>query len=160
MRILPPLLLALLLSPLSALGQTGVELSGLRQDTSLPVTVKADQLSVSQKEGRALFTGHVLITQGQMQITADEVAVEYGANQAQIANLSAKGGVTFTHRADTITADEALYTIDSGEVVMKGAVTLTQGPTRISGARLVVHLKTGTAQMEGGVETLFTPGGN
>ena len=65
--------------------------------------------------------------------------------------------MTLTNASDAAEAKEALYTIDSGNVVMTGDVLLTQGANAISGQKLVLNLKDGTGVMEGRVQTVFNP---
>jgi lipopolysaccharide export system protein LptA len=69
-----------------------------------------------------------------------------------------KGRVLFASPSEAAEADEAEYTIASGEVVMTGDVLLTQGSSTISGNRLVYNLDAGTGSMEGRVQTVFVPG--
>lgn len=151
------LLAALLASPAAA-QQAGVRFGGLQQDTSLPVEVTSDNLSVDQVSGGALFTGNVLVIQGEMRMTAGEIRVEYAQDGQGIQSLHATGGVTLVSPTDAAEASEAVYTIDSGSVVMTGNVLLTQGSATISGQKLSVNLKDGTGAMSGGVKTIFTPG--
>ena len=137
-----------------------IAFGGLKQDTSLPVDVQADQLAVNNADGTAIFTGNVLVGQGEMRIAAGEVRVTYGADGKSIAQLLASGGVTISNLADAAEAREALYTIDSGVVVMTGDVLLTQGASAIAGQKLTIDLKTGTGTMAGRVSTTFVPSGN
>ena len=58
---------------------------------------------------------------------------------------------------DAAEADEAVYSIESGEVLMTGNVLLSQGQTIISGEKLTVDITNGTGRMEGRVTTTFTP---
>lgn len=139
--------------------QADLSFGGLKQDTSLPVEVTADSLSVDQADGSALFTGNVLVKQGDMRMTAGKIRVEYGADGKGIERLHATEGVTLVSPADAAEAAEAVYTIDSGSVVMTGNVLLTQGNAAISGEKLTVNLKDGTGTMTGRVKTVFTPGG-
>ena len=160
---LRPLLLTLLcvLGPAAALAQdAAIRFGGLKQDTSLPVEVKADSLAVNQADGSATFTGNVLVGQGEMRLSASTVRVEYGQGGKSIEKLHATGGVTLASAKDAAEAREAVYTIASGSVVMTGDVLLTQGASAISGQKLVIDLKAGTGRMEGGVSTIFVPGGN
>ena len=80
---------ALLLSaflPLAAWAQDAqVAFGGLRQDTTLPVEVKAESLTVNQTDGSATFTGNVLVGQGEMRLAAQTVRVEYAADGKSIA---------------------------------------------------------------------------
>lgn len=145
--------------PVAAAAQgTQIDLGGAAQDTSAPVSVDADQLSVDQAAGTATFTGNVRVSQGALRMAAGEVRVEYGASQGEITALHATGGVTLAN--DTLAAEgqEASYTISSGQVVMAGDVVLTQGPSTIAGNRLTIDLASGTGRMEGRVQTLFQPG--
>lgn len=152
-------LLALLgLTPLTAAAQgAAVDFGGLTQDTTLPVEVTADQLSVDQADGKAIFTGNVLVIQGELRLSAGEVKVEYTEDRSGIAQLFATGGVTIVNATDAAESREAVYTIDAGEVVMTGDVLLTQGTSALSGQKLVINLKTGAGTMEGRVQTVFQP---
>ena len=155
-------LIALLcLAPATATAQ-GASLSfgGLRTDISLPVEVTADALSVNQAEGTAEFTGSVLVSQGDMRLSAGAVKVEYGTDGTGIARLVASGGVILAAGSDAAEATTATYTVATGEVVLEGGVLLTQGQAAISGDRLVISLQTGLGRMEGRVTTTFIPGGN
>jgi lipopolysaccharide export system protein LptA len=152
-------LLGALSGPLSA-QEAKIAFDGLAQDTSLPVEVQADTLSVNNADGTAVFEGNVLVGQGDMRLAAARVTVEYGADAKTIARLNATGGVTIANLADAAEAREALYTIDSGVIVMTGDVLLTQGASALAGQKLTINLKDGTGVMEGRVSTVFVPGGN
>lgn len=132
----------------------------LNQDTSLPVQVQADQLAVNNADGTAVFSGNVVVTQGEMVLAAGEVRVTYGTDQTEIDQLVASGGVTVTNLGDAAEAQEAVYTIASGQIVLSGKVLLTQGASAMAGERLTINLKDGTGVMQGRVTTTFTPGGN
>lgn len=157
-RLLRILLLAALVADPARAQQTEVRFGGLRQDTSLPVEVDADSLSVDQAAGTAVFTGNVLVKQGDMRMTAEKIEVEYGEGGSGIDKLHATGGVTLVSPEDAAEAEEAVYTIAGGTVVMSGNVLLTQGNAAISGDSLTVNLKSGTGMMTGRVKTIFTPG--
>ncbi len=149
------LIVACLAAPAAA-QQTGVRFGGLQQDTSLPVEVTSDSLSVDQASGAALFTGNVKVSQGEMRMTAGSITVEYGADGKGIARLLARDGVTLVSPTDAAEAAEAVYTIDSGNVVMSGNVLLTQGNAAISGDSLTVNLKDGTGTMTGQRQDRFS----
>lgn len=132
----------------------------LEQDTTQPVQVGADQLAVNNADGSAVFSGNVEVTQGEMTLKAGEVRVKYGADQSEIEQLIASGGVTISNLADTASSSEAVYTIASGVIVLTGNVQLAQGPSTMQGQKLTINLKDGTGIMEGRVTTTFVPGGN
>lgn len=132
----------------------------LAQDTTLPVEVSADQFTVNNADGSAAFSGNVVVTQGEMRLAAAEVQVKYATDRSAIQELIASGGVTITNLGDAAEADGAVYTIDSGVIVMTGNVLLTQGPSAMAGQKLTINLKDGTGVMSGRVTTTFVPGGN
>lgn len=138
--------------------QTDIRFGGLQQDTSLPVEVTSDTLSVDQASGEAVFTGNVMAKQGDMRLTAETVRVEYTAGGDGIDQLIATGGVTLVSPTDAAEADEAVYSIASGTVVMTGNALLTQGRTVISGDALTVNLGDGSGTVTGNVKTIFVPG--
>lgn len=152
--------LALWLAGMASAQGTNVSFGGLKADTSLPVEVTAENLSVNQADGTAVFSGDVLVKQGEMRLQAGEIRVQYDATGKGIDKLFASGGVLIVNATDAAEAAEAVYTIASGEVLMSGGVLMTQGQTAIKGERLSINLKSGTGRMEGGVTTTFMPGGN
>ncbi len=132
-------------------------------DSGQPVEVSADSLSVDQTTGQAVFDGNVLVVQGEVRMSAARVEIEYASADGApsgISRLLASGGVTFVTATDAAEAEQAIYTIDDGSVVLTGNVLLTQGETAISGERLVVDLKSGIGRMEGRVRTVIGTGGN
>ncbi len=159
MRFSGPVLLIALALACPASAQNQIAFGGLKTDTTQPVEVTADSLSVNQSDGTATFTGNVLVIQGEMRLKAGAMAVVYTpGDKTRIERLTATGGVTLTTGVDAAESREAVYTIDSGTVVMTGDVLLTQGGNILSGQKLTVDLKSGTGSMDGRVKTVLTPG--
>lgn len=145
----------------SVLGQTaGVAFGGIKGDPTLPVDVTSDSLTISQKDGAAEFVGNVLVIQGAMRLSADQLRVEYRADKSGIERLFATGNVLLVNATDAAAADEAIYTVDLGQVMMSGNVRLTQGETILTAPKMTVDLKTGLGTLEGGVKTSFAPTAN
>jgi lipopolysaccharide export system protein LptA len=157
----PALLLTLTLTviapPVLAQGAQ-VAFGTLSVDPSLPVEVTADSLDVNQSDGTAIFTGNVVIGQGEMRLSAARVLVVYDAARTGIDRLEATGGVTLVNGAEAAEAQRADYDIDGGSIVMTGDVLLTQGASALAADRMVVDLSAGTAQMTGRVKTVLATG--
>lgn len=148
----------LLLSPLPVMAAgTDVAFGGLQTDTTLPVKVTADQLSVNQKDGTAIFKGNVIVTQGTMTLQAATVQVLYATDHKSIAKMTAEGGVQLVAGTDAASSSTAEYLPDTGDLTMMGDVLMTQGGAAMSGQSLKLDLKTGLGTMEGRVTTTFTP---
>ena len=130
-------------------------------DASLPVEVTADELSVDQSNGKAVFDGNVLIVQGEVRLSAGTVTIEYAEEGSAnaISRLLASGGVTFVTASDAAEARDAVYSVSDGTVTLSGNVLLTQGANAIAGDKLVVNLSDGNGRMEGRVRTVITPSG-
>jgi lipopolysaccharide export system protein LptA len=152
-----PLMLLSLAAPVLAQG-TSVAFGTIRQDTNQPVEVTADNLSVDQQSGTAIFEGNVLIGQGEMRLSAARVKVIYRAGGQGIQRLEATGGVTLVSGPDAAEAQRADYDIDDGTIVMTGEVLLAQGPSALSADKMSVRLSDGTAQMSGRVKTILQTG--
>lgn len=134
-----------------------VGFGGFTGDTSLPVDITADTLEVDQTDGSALFTGSVIVIQGEMKLSADSMRVEYlqatDAAPSGISKLFAEGNVLLANGVEAAQADRAVYTIASGEVEMTGNVLLTQGVNVLSSEKLIANISSGTARLEGRVKT-------
>lgn len=137
-----------------------VPFGALQQDTSQPVEVSADNLSVSQQDKSALFTGNVVIGQGEMRLSAPRVLVFYSSDQTQIDRLEATGGVTLVNGDQAAEAERADYAVNDGKIRMSGNVLLTQGANTLVAEKMDVDLESGTAQMIGRVRTVLQTGGN
>ncbi len=137
---------------------TQIAFGGLKHDSSLPIEVTSDQLSVDQGTGKALFSGNVIIGQGSMRLSAQTVEVVYASESSEIARLLASGGVTITNAGEAAEAQRAEYDLESGTVVLTGNVLLTQESSALSGERMVIDLNTGIGRMDGRVKTILQSG--
>ncbi len=157
-RLLPallPLLLFLLLP--------GARAEGLAdQDPSAPIEVVADELQVDQTRRLAVFRGNVEAVQGRLALRADEVRVLYDLEREDqtIRRIEARGNVILTSPEETAEAEEGVYDVAAGRIVLTGEVVLTRRDNVVRGRRLVVDLRRRTATVEGDggrVRALFRP---
>jgi lipopolysaccharide export system protein LptA len=150
----------LLLAMASSLSAQGAQVAfgAIQQDTSLPVEVTSEELAVNQADGTAIFTGNVVVGQGEMRLTAPRVLVVYREDTRGIDRMEATGGVTLVSGPDAAEADRADYSIDQGTIVMTGNVLLTQLGSALSSDKMTVQLDLGTAQMSGRVRTVLQTG--
>lgn len=134
---------------------TEVGFGSMQADTDAPVEVTAENLSVNQDDGTALFTGNVIVGQGEMRLSAPRVLVVYNADRTGIARLEARGGVTLVSGEEAAEAAQADYDVEAATVVMTGNVLLTQGLNALTSDRMIVNLEDGTARMSGRVKTVI-----
>lgn len=148
------LALALLLAAGHASAQD-LALGGLTADPSLPVEIEAESLVVDRATGAALFSGGVVIGQGDLRLGADEVEVVYDAETGAVARLRARGGVTVATATEAAEAAEADYDLAARTLTLSGDVLLTQDAGALSAERMVVDLATGTARLDGRVRSVL-----
>ena len=160
LRLLLTALFAALISTSAMAQGASVAFGTIAQDTSLPVEVSSDELSVDQETGTAIFSGNVVIGQGNMRLSAQRVMVVYRATQDGIATMEAPGGVTLVSGNDAAEAQRADYSIDEGTIVMRGNVLLAQGAIALSADMMTIRLRDGTARMSGNVRSRLSTGGN
>ena len=151
---------ATLLGAAPAFAQTNINLGAISADPTAAVEITADNLSIDQATGTAVFQGNVVLGQGDLRLNAGRVQVVYNDASGDINRLSASGGVTFVTATEAAEAQSAEYNLDAGTLVLTGDVLLTQGASAISADTMRVNLATGAAQMEGRVRTIFNQGGN
>ena len=141
--------------------QTNINLGGISADPSAAVEISADNLSVDQDTGTAVFSGNVVIGQGALRLSAGSVRVVYAEETGDIAQLMASGGVTFVTDTQAAEAASADYNLTTGQLILSGNVLLSQGASALSADKMTVDLTSGTAQMSGRVRTVFQQdGGN
>ena len=143
----------------AAFAQANLPFGGFSHDSSLPVEIAADSLTVSQSAGRATFEGNVVVGQGTLRLAANRIEVVYDGSAAsgRVSRMEATGNVTLTNGAESAEAQTAVYDVGSGDVMMTGDVLLTQGDNALSGQTLRIDLDTGTARMEGRVQSVLQP---
>lgn len=140
--------------------QTNVDLGGLSVDTSAAVEVTADSLSVDQDQGTAIFSGNVVIGQGELRLSAGRVEVIYSDETGGISRLIASEDVLFVTDTDAAEAQNAEYDIITGVLTLSGNVLLTQGASAISAETMILNVTNGTATMQGRVRTVLQQGDN
>lgn len=147
-------------APQPVLAQVDIGFGGTQTDGDAPVEITSDSLAIDQTTGQAVFTGNVIVVQGDLRMAAAAVQVEYaetdGRNEVQ--RIHATGGVLITQGDDAAEGQEAIYLTDTGMLTMTGDVLVTQGTTAIAGERMVVDMDTGNGTIEGRVRTTLRTG--
>jgi lipopolysaccharide export system protein LptA len=139
---------------------TNITLGGINAQPDAPVEISADNLNIDQDSGRAVFSGNVVIGQGDLRLAAGTVQVTYSDEQGKISALNASGGVTFVTESEQAEAASAVYDLDGEQLTLSGNVLLTQGASALTADKMTINLSTGNARMEGRVRTVFEQGDN
>ena len=121
------------------------------------IEITSESLLVSETEGTVLFSGDVVISQGEIELSAKKVMVTYNNETAIIIKINASDGVRLISGSDAVEADGAQYNVQAGTVLMSGNVVLVQGAFALSAKQMSIDLNDGTAQMIGRVKTILQP---
>lgn len=167
--------------PLSAQQHTSA-----KPDASEPIEVVSDTLEVFQPEQRAIFTGNVIATQGNVNMRAEKMTVfyhtkesknteadtgEHGAKEAAIGEgiykIEAEKNVFFSSPTETAQGDAGIYEVDKDIITLYGNVFLTRAGNVLQGTKMIYNLGTGRSvlvgesakngQKSGRVRGLFVP---
>lgn len=162
--------------------ETGVPnaLQGFAKNKDQPVQIEAASLEVRDKDKMAVFTGNVVVTQGDTVMKCKELRVFYDQDDPKgsvkagsakagaakggsmkaaqpgpggkqsIRRLEARGGVVVTSKDQTATGATGIFEMKTNTVTLMGGVVITQGANVLKGDRLVVDLTTNFARVEGG----------
>ncbi|WP_308916210.1 LptA/OstA family protein [Jannaschia sp. LMIT008] len=157
LRVLP-VVLTLLALPAWAQG-TGVGFGRGDFDRAAPVEVAAETLEVDQVTGRAVLSGDVVIVQGDLRLSAQEVVVNYADadGDRRIERLDAAGDVLIVAGEDAAQGQSATYVLGTSQVLLTGDVVVTQGGATLAGDRLAIDLGTGAGTVSGRVRTTLQP---
>ncbi len=140
-----------------------------------PITIDADKLVYFDKEKKAVYSGNVVVVQGDTKMTCSTMTVYLEQIDAKDANgkvaaaepedgerragkappqnsgirrLEAAGPVTVVSKTQVATGDKGVYEKAADRVQLIGHVTLTDGPNVTKGDKLTYDLKTGQATVE------------
>ncbi len=144
----------------AATAQVDIGFGGVSYDERQPIEVTADGLTVDQATGEAVFTGNVIVVQGDLRMSAGAVRVVYataGGDQ-DVREVIATGGVLVTRGSDAAEGGSARFDVASSLLTLSGNVLVTQGPTAIAGDSMVVNMRTGNGSVDGRVRTVLGGG--
>ena len=139
--------------------QSGITLGA--HNTSAPIAVSADAFTGDFQTKVGVYSGNVVIAQGDFKMRADKVKIV--VDQGKPNRIEASGNVTFNAPSGTASGDTGVYDLGPRTITLTGHVVLAKEKNVMRGSSLVVNLATGQAHlgaqgMPGGrVQGLFTP---
>lgn len=148
-----------LTTPMTPVAAQVSALKGL--DSSAPIDVDAARIEIQDAANQAVFTGAVVIRQGNLTLYADSVKVLYTqkSGNPEMQRLDARGNVKLVSPSERATADVGIYDVDGRIITMTGNVTLDRGGSVLKGQRLVLNLVTGQSSFDArGAGPAATPG--
>ncbi|MFY9970127.1 MAG: LptA/OstA family protein [Roseiarcus sp.] len=143
-----------------------------------PISIDADKLVYYDKERKAVYSGNVVVIQGDTKMTCSVMTVFLDRSPSPAANapaeapapapaaagdgpsansgikrLEATGPVTVVSKTQVATGDNATYDKAENRVQLIGHVTLSDGQNVTKGDKLTYDLKTSQATIDTGSKT-------
>ena len=119
-------------------------------NSNAPVNFNAGRIEVQDRADRVVLSGAVRVEQAGLVLNAARMTVAYrNAGGIEIDRIDASGGVTVRKAGDTASGNVAIYDLNRRLITMLGNVTLTQGPNRLSGGRIIIDLASGRSTIDG-----------
>jgi len=156
-------------------------------NSKAPVSIEADKLVYFDKEQKAIYSGNVIIIQGDPKLTrstmpiymeksaapsqaepakASDVPGSPGpaGDSSRVRHMDCAGPVTVLSKTQTATGDSGAYDKPQNKVWLIGHVTLSDGGNVTKGDKLTYDLTSGQATVDTGgasgrVKGQFLPGG-
>ena len=115
-----------------------------------PVNYAADRIELQDRQDRVVLSGDVVITQGDLRLTAGRTTVAYSdAGGLRIQRIDATGGVTVDRSGERASGSAAVYDFNRRVIILSGGVALRRGADTLDGGRLVIDLDSGVSSVEG-----------
>lgn len=101
--------------------------------SSLPITVKSNEMNANNNAKTAVFIGKVVAKQGDVTIFSDKLIVSYADKGGDVEKIEAFGNVRIVQLKRTGFSEQAIYENSTGRIVMTGSPRVVQGDDSISG---------------------------
>jgi lipopolysaccharide export system protein LptA len=119
-------------------------------NSNQPVNYAADRIELQDRQKRVVLSGDVVITQGDLRLTAGRTTVAYtDAGALSIQRIDATGGVTVTRGNERASGAAGVYDFNRRVIVLSGGVALRRGSDTLNGGRLTIDLDSGLASVDG-----------
>jgi lipopolysaccharide export system protein LptA len=133
-----------------AMGTTAGAQSIAGFNSNQPVNYAADRIELQDRQNRVVLSGDVVITQGDLRLTAGRTTVAYSdAGTLRIQRIDATGGVTVTRGNERASGAAGVYDFNRRVIVLSGGVALRRGGDTLNGGRLTIDLDSGLASVDG-----------
>jgi lipopolysaccharide export system protein LptA len=155
-----PILVAMLAAPAAAAPETKASTKPItgNHDNNAPINISSDNFQADLNAKSGLYTGNVIVVQGDTKLRANQVRVLTVNGKAD--KITASGNVVVdSPQSGTATGDNGVYSVGPRVVVMTGNVVLKKGKDVMRGAQLTVNLGTGQAILGGGAKAQGNSGG-
>ncbi len=106
-----------------------------------PIDISSDLMEGDRGSQEAVFTGNVVVKQGEMVMTCDWLKANYNEETRVITDLYSKGAVRIVEGDRTALGEEAYFFRQEGRVLLKGDPEVWQGKNLLQGEEITFFLE-------------------
>ena len=145
-------------------------------NSKMPISIEADKLVYSDREQKAVYSGDVVVIQGDSKLTCSSMTIVLekpptpgvtptpsptpttaasatsdpagGLSSSGVRHMDCAGPVTILSKSQTATGDNATYDRGQGKIWLTGHVALSSDGNVTKGDRMVYDLVSGQATVE------------
>ncbi len=107
--------------------------------SSLPTTIKSNQMVADNKGKMAIFSGNVVAKQGDITIYSDKMTINYG-DKGDVEKIEADGNVRIVQENRIAKSSHAVYDSRQGYISLTGNPRVMQGSDSISGKTILYYV--------------------
>jgi lipopolysaccharide export system protein LptA len=117
--------------------------AALKEDTSQPILIEADEVEVLEAQSTSIYVGNVQVDQGSMRLLGDHVTVHHRDDRRPRLIIALGSPASFKQLLDDdegevqAFAKRMEYDADKDELTLIEDALLIQGEDRVAGARIV-----------------------
>jgi len=126
---------------------------GQKHDSTKPINITANKLTLKPNKNKARFNGNVVATQGNMSLEAEKMLIEYhgenskGKKKSTISKITADKGMVLNSEGKIAKAKKGVYDVDAEIVTLYENVELNRGSTVLMGDKFIYNVKTGKSRL-------------
>lgn len=143
----------------------GAAFSGFSSRSTAPIQIDADRLEIDDENKLATYSGNVVVQQGETVLKTVKLIIHYSGSSTNAApgsavtKLVADGRVIVIGKGQRATGNRATLIMETEIITLSGDVVLSDSKNVLKGDRLIVNMKSKTAQLLGDrVQTILQPG--
>jgi lipopolysaccharide transport protein LptA len=153
--------LLLLFSSAVLHAESTTKLKFLKVGKDEEIKILSENMLFDRKKNNTTFSGNVVLTYGSLKLTTESLKINYD-EQTDLDTIKveffALGNVKIQNNEQEISGDKAYFNKQNEEIILTGNVSVIQPKSVITGNKLILSLKEGTASIIGPVTTTFSPG--
>jgi lipopolysaccharide export system protein LptA len=141
-----------------------------------PIDITSQSMLIKNKDNLAVFQENVHVTQGKMNMTSNEVRLytdyDEKTKKSKFKKIESIGNVDFKSLDKWVQADEAVYDVPAGILVLQGNVKMKDSESSLQGKYFRYDVRSGKSEVRntpkggapaapgsgGRVRAVFTPG--